>query len=375
MKLTRHNGRAGKNGVYNPKHNDRSFDIANSEHIDEERAKQNLYWDCYNGFRNFKNPEKENELSATFEDVEQLFYRQRYRDFVTGQNERNVKNRHPERNKETGDLLKSKKTCPEETVYQIGTLDNHVPPELLIEIVTEFMEIVNERFGSHVHILNWALHLDESTPHIHERHVFDCENQYGEIAPQQEKALEALGFELPEEEPEYGGRAYLEKQDYILFKQKEQLAAQEQKLEELTMKIEDVEALVDEVADIAYDKAVEVVADTVKLETHKEDIKLVEQSKAWVLSPERKASKKEVEYAVKRLDGVIARITNAMKSTIQKIQTTLMKPEVKKAGTEQIKKKAKSSIIEQLSRKKKEMAEREVSRTIPAKSKKQDMEL
>ena len=187
VKLTRHNGRAGKNGVYNPKHNDRSFDIANSEHIDEERAKLNLYWDCYNGFRNFKNPEKENELSATFEDVEQLFYRQRYHDFVTGQNERNVKNRHPERNKETGDLLKSKKTCPEETVYQIGTLDNHVPPELLIEIVTEFMEIVNERFGSHVHILNWALHLDESTPHIHERHVFDCENQYGEIAPQQEK--------------------------------------------------------------------------------------------------------------------------------------------------------------------------------------------
>lgn len=74
VKLTRHNGRAGKNGVYNPKHNDRSFDIANSEHIDEERAKLNLYWDCYNGFRNFKNPEKENELSATFEDVEQLFY-------------------------------------------------------------------------------------------------------------------------------------------------------------------------------------------------------------------------------------------------------------------------------------------------------------
>ena len=244
----------------------------------------------------------------------------------------------------------------------------------------------------------------------HVEYVFDCENQYGEIAPQQEKALEALGFELPEpekpvgrknnrkmtfdsacrvllfdvakkhglqleEEPEYGGRAYLEKQDYILFKQKEQLAAQEQKLEELTMKIEDVEALVDEVADIAYNKAVEVVADTVKLETHKEDIKLVEQSKAWVLSPERKASKKEVEYAVKRLDGVIARITNAMKSTIQKIQTTLMKPEVKKAGTEQIKKKAKSSIIEQLSRKKKEIAEREVSRTVPTKSKRQDMEL
>ena len=47
-------------------------------------------------------------------------------------------------------------------------------------------------------MLDWALHLDESTPHIHERHVFDCENKYGEVAPQQEKALEALGFDLPD---------------------------------------------------------------------------------------------------------------------------------------------------------------------------------
>ena len=106
---------------------------------------------------------------------------------------------------------------------------------------------------------------------------------------------------LLEEEPEYGGRAYLEKQDFIIAKQKEQLAAQERKLENLTMKIEDVEALIDEVAEIAYDKAVEVVTNTVKIETHKEDIRLVEQSKAWVLSPERKASQKECEYAAKRL--------------------------------------------------------------------------
>lgn len=40
MKLTRHNGRTGKNGVYNPKHNDRQFDIDNSDHINLERAKR-----------------------------------------------------------------------------------------------------------------------------------------------------------------------------------------------------------------------------------------------------------------------------------------------------------------------------------------------
>lgn len=120
-----------------------------------------------------------------------------------------------------------------------------------------------------------------------------------------------------------------------------------------------MQALIDEVAEIAYDKAVEVVTNTVKIETHKEDIRLVEQSKAWVLSPERKASKKECEYAAKRLDGVITKITNAMKSTIQKIHATLMKPEIKKEGIEQIKKKARTSILEKLNRNKAEIAERD----------------
>ena len=32
-------------------------------------------------------------------------------------------------------------------------------------------------------------------------------------------------------EPEYGGRAYLEKQDYILMKQKEKMAVQDQQIE------------------------------------------------------------------------------------------------------------------------------------------------
>ena len=42
-------------------------------------------------------------------------------------------------------------------------------------------------------------------------------------------------------------------------------------------------SLLDDVSDAAYDKAVEVVTDTVRQETHKEDIRLVEESKKWVL--------------------------------------------------------------------------------------------
>lgn len=156
------------------------------------------------------------------------------------------------------------------------------------------------------------------------------------------------------------------------MKQKEQLAAQEQQLAELTLKIEDVETLVEEVSDIAYDKAVEVVTDTVRQETHKEDLLLVEETKNWVLSPERKAPQKEREYAAARLDGVISKIKNAMQSALTKIQKKLMQPEVKQAGKQQIQEKAKESILDFLHKAKQDSSRREENRK--KQQRKQNME-
>lgn len=91
MKATRHNGRAGKHGVYNPKHNDREFDEENSEHIDSERTKFNVYWDCYQGY---SLPNDENERARfTFKEAEKAYYVEKYSDHVDGQNERNRKAR------------------------------------------------------------------------------------------------------------------------------------------------------------------------------------------------------------------------------------------------------------------------------------------
>ena len=120
LKLTRHNGRAGTHGTYNPKHNDRSFNLSNSEHIDPERAKGNIYWDCYHGIRSASDKDRQ---TAAFSDVEKMFYEIHYSHFVENQNARNAKIRHTERNRTIEDLLAGKKTCPEETIYQFGTLD------------------------------------------------------------------------------------------------------------------------------------------------------------------------------------------------------------------------------------------------------------
>ena len=344
MKLTRHNGRSGKNGTYNPKHNDRRFDINNSDHIDKDRANQNVYWDCYQGYHFPKDREQEDKIVYSFEQIEKAYYSERYDDFCEGQHERNRKTGHSDRDRTTEDLRLDKKTCPEESLIQIGTMEQSVPPDVLTQIAAEFFEEFQRRFGEYIHILDWSLHLDESTPHIHERHVFDCENRYGEIAPQQGKALEALGFDLPhpdqkqgklnnrkmtfdaacramlfdicekhglhlDQEPEYGGRAYLEKQDYILMKQKEKMAEQElmidekeSKLDSLTIRIEDTEKFIDEVSEVAYETAVEVVTDKVIEETHNADFDEIEKLKKSMTSEKSKNTPQQKSVISQTLD-------------------------------------------------------------------------
>lgn len=89
MKGTRHNGRSGKDGVYNPLHNDRRFDPEHSEHIDNERVRQNIYWDCYQGYTTMADRGKEDNFS--FNQIEMAYYVDHYSDYVINQNKRHEK--------------------------------------------------------------------------------------------------------------------------------------------------------------------------------------------------------------------------------------------------------------------------------------------
>ena len=408
MKLTRHNGRSGRHGTYNPRHNDRRFNVENSEHIAAESVVQNIYWDCYRGVTTMLTRAGDDIPDLSFEQIEHAYYLEHYEDHVDAQNARNEQRRHSERNRTIDNLLKNNKTCPEETIYQIGTIEESVSPETLILVVSEFYEEFEKRIGSHVHILDWALHLDEGTPHIHERHVFDCENKYGELCPQQEKALEALRIPLPnpdkpkgrnnnrkqkfdaicrellfeiaqkhglhlDHEPDYGGRAYLEKQDYILAKQKERLAQKEQEFAELTLKVEEVETLIDEVSEIAYDKAVEVVTDTVRAQTQAADLSEIEGYRKWTNAPERKHNDATKNVINKCLDAVTGRLKKVAVKITEKIQTALQSPAVRAANKVNVKEKARESIVTMLEQKKAEIAQRDAEQRA-AQSAKRDVE-
>ena len=380
MKMTRHNGRAGKNGVYNPKHNDRQFDLTNADHIDAVRERQNIYWDCFQGFRTGMD---DGQAHDSFEDVERQFYSIFYRESVEAQNERNIQNRHPERNRSTDDLLHDKRTCPEESILQIGNIDESVDGETLVKIACAFFTEMEERFGEHIHFLDWSLHMGEGTPHIHERHVFDADDGYGHAKPQQEKALEALGIELPDpskkpgknnnrkmtcdkscrdlfmeicerhdlyvdRDPTYGGRTYLEKQEYIIMAQKQRLEELEAELEAKTLKIQDVDAIVEEVSEAAYEKACEVVTETVQAETVKSDLEVIDEYRSWATAPERKSSPVAKSLIGQVVDAIQAKLKKAASTMLQRVSERLHEPTVKEANKAEIKTVARESILERL---------------------------
>ena len=122
-----------------------------------------------------------------------------------------------------------------------------------------------------------------------------------------------------------------------------------------------METLLEDVSAAAYDKAVEVVTDVVRAETRKEDMRMIEDTKRWVLSPERKAPQATREYTAKHLDGVLNKFLKTMQTTAARLQEKLLKPEARQKGKEQVKEKARDSVLQLLSCLQAEQAQRKPS--------------
>lgn len=184
MRATIHNGRTGKDGAYNTKHNDRQFDISHAEHIDPERVQNNRYW-------NWTGKE------ITFETAEQIFYEKYIRKHLDAQNARYRAQRHAERAKTMDEYRKSPQTCPEEVILQIGKLGDTIPADMMARIIQEQINWEQEKFPG-VKVLDVALHMDEQgAPHIHERRAWVYTDKDGNFAISQNKSLEQMGIELP----------------------------------------------------------------------------------------------------------------------------------------------------------------------------------
>ena len=188
MRATIHNGRSGKNGTYNPRHNDRNFDIGNAEHIDPERVNLNHYWNYLE------------DNSLTFEQAEKAFYEEHCSKHLNAVNQRYKEQRHPERIRSIDEYRTARQSCPEETILMLGNKSDYIPPHILQRICNEFKEWEEQTFPG-LHILDMALHMDEEgAPHIHERKAWLYTDKDGLEAVGQEKSLQQAGIEPPHPE-------------------------------------------------------------------------------------------------------------------------------------------------------------------------------
>lgn len=182
MKITNINGRVDKSS----RHNDRNFDVSQSDHIHAERSIDNKYY-TYDG-----------DLSKSFLEKEKEFYSDHFSDFLEERNERCIKNRHPDRVITIDQYHRNDFSKPEEKILQIGNLNESASQDVLWEVTKEYIKRFNDLYGEHCQIVTAALHVDEATPHVHIKRVWMADDKNGNKYVSQTEALEQMDFTRPD---------------------------------------------------------------------------------------------------------------------------------------------------------------------------------
>lgn len=144
--------------------------------------------------------QKDNEAWDLTSD-EMKFYK-RYTQQLNKQNEKYLQQRQYKRVKSLEDFYNSKRYRPTEEILQYGHAGGDVPDRDTYEKMTkEYARRKVEwskQHGNHLHVLDYANHYDEATPHTHLREIWDYEDDEGTLRVSQEEAMKRAGVDLPD---------------------------------------------------------------------------------------------------------------------------------------------------------------------------------
>lgn len=206
-RVTQHSGRHG-----HAAHNDRSWYATHDvdpEHINKDRSQYNRQFTWLDHLDNaqrdavLSDPDVPTRSSDTgrLEYAEQVYYNHTFSDALNIQNEKYATKGNHDRIRDMNDWMESYDKRPEEVLLQIGDMHDNVDPKVLTSVFGDYLKNLeqwNNDHGGPYQILDAALHVDESTPHIHLRRVWQYRDQDGNMAIGQDKALEQAGVELPD---------------------------------------------------------------------------------------------------------------------------------------------------------------------------------
>lgn len=186
-------------GKGNLKHNTREFESREAEY-DASRTCDNIYVA-------YAQPEGKKATyykmkNHQYEPAIKKFYADIFGSYINAQNERNIAARHSERCK-TADERYEAHNGVKEVILQIGNKDQAPDSKCLLEATITLMQHINDHYKQ-VEVLGFAMHLDETTPHVHLELAFKALNERGEAVPDITKALQQAGVMRPDPQAQRG---------------------------------------------------------------------------------------------------------------------------------------------------------------------------
>lgn len=136
----------------------------------------------------------------------------------------------------------------------------------------------------------------------------------------------------------------MEKNDFIIARQEKEIESQKNKLEELTLKLNDIDILAQEVAEKAYERACEVVTDTVRKETTLEDISTIENMRDRLTGKNSSLSLGQKNFSKNILNRLVDLLSKKSKEITVAISQKLLSPAIKQKNEKEIASVACSSI-------------------------------
>lgn len=155
--------------------------------IDYDRTQQNVIWTRYKGMTNVVEAEKR-------------FYQETFTEELEIQNMKYKKKGNYNKIRTMDDWIRAERHRPVENILQIGDMDCHIDADDLWGCYVKFTAWRNEKYGNHLALISAVMHVDESTPHIHERYVLHYKDSQNDNIERtgMKKSLEQAGVELPD---------------------------------------------------------------------------------------------------------------------------------------------------------------------------------
>lgn len=203
-KASVHNGRANSKGVaYNPNHNTLEASRIHQPHIDQERIYLNQYLQYMGDGTAIGHRGGGGGYDSRKHELER--YRHLYGAGLDARNQRYRASGHRERVKTMSQVYRDPKTAPMETIFQLGKkgsqTDEQTRTQVLVGAWGDVLQHLHQRYGANLIPLDASLHREETTDHIHFRFALGAVDKFGHFMPNQNQALEAMGFQPDPSKP------------------------------------------------------------------------------------------------------------------------------------------------------------------------------